>query len=534
MVAIACASSVAHADSIAVKVTEVAGDVAYVTPGRAQGLAPGVKVRLRGRDYTVIEATEKSASLKLEGTTVAVGDSGTATVDRAAASAIKTLPKPRAQSEFNKQWPDAVKPADTQSPLPVPLGAGRAAGRVHVEVLGHGFGAIAKGNSPEGDAEARVISSFDILDDHPFAADVDVAARAFSGGYDKQTHTPLFVRAAQLRYGSEYDPSLALGRLRFAASTIGMLDGGRAALHVGTFELAAFGGILPDPLSGKPDTSVSRFGTEAIYDDRKAAWQPRLAILAYGSTWKGTLDERRLSAVASANHGTTYVDGWAEAQQFPANNPWGAKVVELTSAGGSFDWRSHGDHAGFDVSYFKPERSLRLAAVLPQDWFCTRVAQDGSVPEACGSGDYWSTANVSGGLRRGRFMLDGVGSVGESHGIYRGYSASGYVRAEVEVVDGWRAFLGGSGGAGNVSVWRAGEVGVGAYLWRRLDAVVAYRPEQLDYRAATRIYFLQSIAIDSHYAMSRSIDLGGSLLGTAGPDRDALALLATVVWRPLP
>ena len=38
--------------------------------------------------------------------------------------------------------------------------------------------------------------------------------------------TPLFVRAAQLRYGAADDPALLVGRLRYAASSLGALDGG--------------------------------------------------------------------------------------------------------------------------------------------------------------------------------------------------------------------------------------------------------------------------------------------------------------------
>ena len=49
------------------------------------------------------------------------------------------------------------------------------------------------------DAEARVVAAFDVSTERPLAADLDVAARWFGDGYDRRTHTPLFVRAAQLR-----------------------------------------------------------------------------------------------------------------------------------------------------------------------------------------------------------------------------------------------------------------------------------------------------------------------------------------------
>jgi hypothetical protein len=533
-VVIAVLVSAAAAEPVTVKVIEVAGGIAYVTPGRAAGLAPGAKVKLRGRELVVIESTEKTASLRVEGTAIAIGDTGSANVDRATASAIQMLPKPHAAAEFAGQWPDAVHPADAQTPTPVPLGEARAGGAAHVTVIGHGYGVVGKGNSAA-DGEARVIASFDVMRDRPLAIDADVAGRAFSEGYDSSTHTPLFVRAAQIRYGNAYDPQFAAGRLRFAASSVGMLDGGRAAMRLGNFELAAFGGLVPDPLSGKPDTSASRFGSELVLDDRKSSWQPRVALVAYGSTWQGKLDERRLSLVASANHGTTWLDGWAEAQQFPSDNPWGAKAVELTGGGATYEWREHGDHAGVGVTYLRPERSLRLAAALPPSWLCTLAPQIGNVPnETCSGGDYWVQASANAGLRTGRWSLDGVGTVGESHGVYRGYDASVYVRGEMRMSDTYRLIAGVSAGQASFAVWRAAELGVGATLGRGIDGVVTYRPEQLDYNAATGVYLLHSIIVDGHYALSRSFDVGGSALATVGADRDALAVLATFVWRPLP
>ncbi len=531
-IVIACVR-VAAAEVVTVKVVEVAGGVAYVTPGRAAGLLPGVKVRLRGRDLAVVEATEKTASLRLDGGTAAVGDTGTATVDRTAATSVKMLPKPRPPEAFNAQWPQAVLPADTQSPTPVPLGEAKAPGRAHVTVIGHGYGVASKGNSPAGDGEARVIASFDAMTDRPLAVDADVAGRAFSTGYDAGTHTPLFVRAAQLRYGNAYDPSFALGRLRFAASSVGMLDGGRAAAHFGTLELAAFGGLVPDPVSGKPSTSASRFGSELVYDARDTPWQPRVAVVATGSTWMGALDERRLSVVASANRASTYVDGWAQANQFPSGNPWNAHAVELTGAGSTLEWREHGDHVGLDLVYLRPERTLQLQSLLPQGWLCTAAPQPGNVSETCTGGDYWASASASGGVRRGRFSLDAVGTIGDSHGVYRGYDSSGYVRGEMRL-DTTRLILGASGGHASFADWTAGEAGIGAALSRRVDVIVTYRPELLDYSAGTGPMTLHSIVFDGHYALSPAYDIAASALGTIGSDRDALALLATFVWRPLP
>lgn len=526
------AARTAAADPVGVKVTEVAGGVAYVTPGRAAGLVPGTKIRFRGRELSVVEVTEKTAAVRIDSGQLGVGDSGTANVTPGGAVAVKKLDKPHAPEAFAGQWPEPVVPALVQTPTPVALGSGRAPGSAHVTVIGNGYG-VASGNGVSGDAEGRVIASFDVMTDRPLAADLDVAGRLYSDGFDKQTRTPLFVRAAQLRYGDANDPRLALGRLRWAASSVGMLDGGRASARFGTFEIAAFGGLVPDALSGKPSTSASRFGAEVAYDDVKSEWQPRVSLAAYGSTWTGKLDERRLALAASASHDSLWVDGWAEAQQFAADNPWNAKPVELTGAGATLEYRKHGKHVGLDFNFLRPERSLRLAAALPPEWLCTLAPQPGNVAETCSGSDYWTSVNASAGMRTARWGVDAVGSVGESHGVYRGLESSGYLRGELRFGPG-RLEAGFAGGKSSFASWTAAEAGVGYAASRKLDVSARYRPELLDYKASTGPMLLHSLVGDGRYALSTVLDLAVSAIATTGADRDALAVLATFVWRPLP
>lgn len=525
---------VAAAEPVAIKVTEVAGDVAYLSVGRAAGLVPGTKVTIGGKELVVAEVTEKTASVRLDAATrLAVGDAGTANITPGAASAVSTLAKPRPPEAFVGQWPDPVRPAETQSPAAVPLGSGRAPGRAHVTVTGLGFGAIDRSNRVAS-AEGRVIASFDLMTERPLALDVDVAGRLYSDGANGQTRTPVFVRAAQVRYGSDArDPRFAFGRLRYAASSLGMLDGARASVRKGEFELAAFGGLVPDPLSGKPDTSASRFGAEVTYDLAKSTWQPRVAVTAHGSTWSGKLDERRLSVVASAGHAKTSVDGWAELSNFASDNPWGASSIELTGAGASGEWRDHGRHLGVDLTFLRPERSLRLAAALPPEWLCTLTPVPGVTNAACSGGDYWASASGSAGLRTRRFAVDAVGSIGESHGVYQGIDTAGYLRGEL-FLGTTRLVAGASGGYATFVQWMAAEIGVGYAPTHRFDGSIRYRPELQNYSASTGAIQLHSIVADAHYAMSSSFDVGLSMVGTTGASRDAVALLALFAWRPLP
>lgn len=528
---VALVSASAVADPVAVKVIDVAGGAVYLSPGRAAGIVPGTKVRVRGIEAVVVEVTEKTAMVRIDTARVAVGDPGTADVTPGATAAVKRRDKPRSPDEFVGQWSDPVLPATQQTPKPVPLGAALEAADKHVTVIGHAFATTGSGGSA-GDIEARVIAGFDRISDRPLAADLDVAARLFSDGFDARTHTPLFVRAAQLRYGDAGDPHFAIGRLRYAAASVGMLDGGRASARLGSIELAAFGGLVPDPLSGKPDTGAAKFGGELTYDVPDAAWQPRVSIAAHGSTWDGTLDERRLSVAASAGRGPLWLDGWAEAQGFASDNPWGAGAIELASAGASAEWREHGTHAGISLTFLRPERSLRLAAVLPPEWLCSLVPQPGA-EDHCASGDWWGAATVSFGTRTARWALDAVGSLGNSHGQYRGLDRSGYLRGEL-VTGPARLVAGLAGGNASFASWTAAELGALYAPSRELDLALTYRPELLDYVAATEPQLLHSVIVDARHALSAALDLALSAIGTTGADRDAFALLATFVWRPLP
>jgi hypothetical protein len=534
-VVLARGSAPADAEPVAVKVVDVAGRAVYVAPGRAAGIVSGIKIRLHGLELVVVEVTEHTAVVRGDTARVAVGDTGTADVTPGAAPKPLRLDKPRGPEVFVGQWNDPVVPATQQHPGAVPLDGAREPGAAHVTVIGHAFGAA--GAASGGSAEARVIAGFDLMNDGPLGADVDVAARWFSDGFDARTRPPVFVRAAQLRYGDGRDPRLAVGRIRSAAASVGMLDGGRASARMGGVEVAAFGGLVPDPLTGKPDTGAARFGAELTYDPAEAAWQPRIAVAAHGSTWNGTLDERRLSISASgappAGGGALWLDGWGELQAFAADNPWGAGSVELTGAGATAQWRKHGTYASLDVTFLVPERSLRLAAVLPPEWLCTLAPQPGAAADTCAAGDWWGAATGSFGTRTARWAVDAIGTLGDSQGQHRGLDRSGYLHAEL-VTGPARWFTGIGGGQASFASWTAVDLGVAYGPARAVDLALTYRPELLDYVASAGPQLLHSVLADLRLALSTALDLAISASATVGSDRDALAVLATFVWRPLP
>ncbi len=521
----------ARADRLAVSVVEIAGANAYLSPGRAAGLGPGSHVELHGRDFVVIGATEKFAVIDRAGSPLAIGEAGIANATPSRLDRDEKLPAPKPLEAFRDQWPTAELPAATQHVAAVALGAGAAAGRSRLTITSTLSGGLDSAGT-NGELETRAIGSFALSSQQPLGADVDAAFRLFGDGWNAHERTPLFVNAAQLRWGDPADPNVLVGRLRYAATSLGMLDGGRAMLHVGDLELAAFGGVLPDPVSGHPDTDASEFGAELVWDRARSAWQPRVALTAHGTTWDGAIDERVVSVAASAHHDAVLLDAWADAQMFSADNPWNAPTIDLTGAGATAEWRHLGSHLGIDLTFLRPQRSLRLAAALPADWLCARAPQPGNIAESCLGEDYWLAATASAGKSGHGWSVDAVGSIGETRGVASGYDTSGYVRAELgpRVV---RFVLAPAGGHDNFGAWVATDIGVATAPSRQLDLAVTYRPERLDYVAAAGATFVQALVTELHWSVTPSFDVAVSAVGSIGGDLNVLDLITTLAWRPL-
>ena len=234
---------------------------------------------------------------------------------------------------------------------------------------------------------------------------------------------------------------------------------------------------------------------------------------------------------AQAHKGSTLLSAWADVQNFDSGNPWNAPTIDLTGAGATAEWRDNGDHLGVDVTFMRPERSLRLAASLPPDWLCARSPLPGNVAEPCIGEDFWLAATASAGMRRWWGTIDAVGSVGETQSVTIGYDASGYVRAELGSHD-LRAVIAPAFGHDSFGAWVAADLGVAASFGSKIDGDLLYRPEQLDYVASTGAYFLNSLVTDVRWAASATTDFALSAVGTIGNDGNVLDLLLTVVWRP--
>lgn len=545
-------SAVAAGDALVeVHVTEVNGGLAFVDAGEAAGLRVGL---VAGRDEAAaaVEPAEVAPDAPID--RVVAVNAKTAAIALAAGHAWRVGDRavvrvhavaPLAHPEGVGQWPELVPPARQQHPAEVPMSAAAEAAateaRVHLAVIAHAFAAHGQGENTS-ENELRVIGAFQLASEAPLGADLDVAARAYAGGYDSG-HQPLIVRAATLRYGADpAAPAIAIGRLHYAATTLGLLDGGRAAVKVGErVQLAAFGGIVPDPLTGRPDTTATRFGGEFVYDAADSAYRPRVAIEAHGSTWHDALDERRLNVAATSVLGQTWLDGWVEVQQFPKDNPFHAKSVEVVGGGASVEWRQVGGgaHVGADVTYLTPDRSLRIAELIPA-WVCTRVP--GTMPTAmnqqCTGDDRLVATTAAAGVRGGAWSIDGAASFAAAHGQATELGGSGYVRGEVRPTEATALHATGAGGRAGFVDWVAGEAGVALVPSRVFDIGLAYRPEWQSETGANPDFggagaaVIHSILLDARYSAGRSIDVGLFALDSIAAHRGVLAALLTIAWRP--
>ncbi|HTM19381.1 MAG TPA: hypothetical protein VL172_02700, partial [Kofleriaceae bacterium] len=347
---------------------------------------------------------------------------------------------------------------------------------------------------------------------------------------DDRARPPVRVRELRLRWGGEADPMAAAGRLRWAGVALGPLDGVRVSAPVGRgLRVAGFGGLVPDPIDGRPDTRAARFGAEVVLDRPAAPWQPRLSLSALGSTWEGALDERRALATADVARGRLRAAAFAEVSGFTRDNPWGARRVELTAAGFDAGARGPGWRVNAGLGLRQPERSLMLAALLPPEWLCTTTPVAGAAAEPCaGQHENRLTATLGGGLQRGRLSVDAGASVIGDLGT--GADLSGFAgarwlagarRLELGVEAGHLAFLD----------WGALRLGAGAQLGDDLDATAYYRPALLQYRAALSTWVEHRAGGELTWARPGGLDLTATLEAVTGGDVDAVLLLWTATWR---
>src|SRR5262249_82874 len=154
----------------------------------------------------------------------------------------------------------------------------------------------------------------------------------------------------------------------------GTLDGTRLRFPLGEgVSFGAFGGVLPNPMSGAPSLAAQRFGVEATYSRPDFAIRPEAGLVVHGSTFDGKLDERRVSGVFRLCPGRSRIGGNFEVSGFARDNPWNASSVELTTLGLDTSVRLGAFDVGARIDARQPVRSRWLASFLPPYWLCRTV-----------------------------------------------------------------------------------------------------------------------------------------------------------------
>ncbi|WP_428263298.1 hypothetical protein [Haliangium sp.] len=527
--------------TIEVRVIEVAGQYAYIEPGEDAGLRPGQDITIKRKSYRVVTVSRLSAVIALGDGELDLGDAGSARV-RVRNPDEPVLPPPAPLSEYEGQWGPGERPAAGQDPKPVPLGGGADSGRYRVLVRAGVSGLVSGGVSRVYGTLGAAMHA-EPWQEVPFGVDADLAVAMWLGtGADSDrganSRPPLRVRELTLRYGPRSRPYVGLGRLRYAATTLGLLDGVRLTSPAfNGARVAVFGGVVPDALDAMPDFDHRRFGVEATYHEPNLPWSPFLTVVAHGSLFDGELDERRLSGVATVYQGPLTVHGHAELSFFDEDNPWGVDPAELTAAGvdATVRWGNTRVGARFDMR--QPERSLWLASFVPQSWLCTTTPlPPQAMPEPCGPGrDVRYSGAVDGQVEFGSLTVAAGGAaigISNADGLEE---LNGYLDARLyEILGRYRAGLGVLVAQSSLFDTTAVRVSGGGPMpfLDGLDLSVFYRPALIVYQASVEDYLDHRVGVDVAYMPIPRLDVGVSVEAMFGDDVSGLGAFATALWRP--
>ncbi|HKO92582.1 MAG TPA: hypothetical protein VJU61_15610 [Polyangiaceae bacterium] len=522
------------------EVVELASDEAYLTPGIERHYEVGDQVSIGRRRYRVLAYNTKSVVIALGGRKVSKGQRATVQVRPRPNTTFAARPKPQNVAALADQWQEPVRPAETQAPQPVPLGAPRDARRNRAAlVLDYTRTQPLSGPATTIDrvrlrallhaelADSRVAFDADALLDL-WRAD-DLALRRGSAA------RPLLdVRQLELSYRGDVVHA-GLGRLRYPSSTLGTLDGARASATLGqAWTLGAFGGTLADPVDGSPSLDVSRFGAELVWQGLEQSAPTRASVTAQGSRFLGRLDERRITGIVESYPRFGRLGARAELNLFEHDNPWNAPALELTDLALDASVKLSALRLSGFINARRPERSYWLAASLPPGYFCVAQPVVGaSGPEPCLGAAQRLSGTFSAAWEAERWTLDAGTTLlstrlatAEQGTVFLGYRLR-------ELWDIGRLELGGSASRGSLLESVALNVGLGVALLRdTADVGVYYRPSVLRYVADSAELVEHGAGARLWWAATSTLDLSASADVLHGQDASVLWLQTTLAWRP--
>jgi len=539
--AAAPASAVAPRERLRLTVVEVAGGRAYLSPGPGRGVKLDDHVAVGRQKYRVVAASAKHVVVDLGGRPRALsrGQHASVWTSPHPVDTFATRPAPPSLHAFEGKWLAAERPAATQTPRFVPLGVMKDERRSRAAfMLDH-----SRIQPLSGDAQAisrtrlRAVLHAELA--RRFALDADASVELWQAddlaSRRGEASRPLLqVRQLELSYRGEALEA-ALGRLRYASATLGMLDGGRASAALGSgWAVAAFGGALPDPLDTGFETQAARFGGELLWHGDVGGAPTRASLTAQGSRFQERLDERRLSLRAESFPAFGQLGARAELSLFDRDNPWNAQPAELTALGGDATFRVDSLRFGLSVEARRPERSYLLASVLPAGYFCVAETTAGNVArEPCLGGDLRSVGLATAAWEGEAWTLDAGASAVTTRGASAEQASAFFNVRRREILGVLRAEAGASVSSGSLLESAALQLGLGAALLDdRLDASAYYRPSVLRYRAGAGQLLEHGVGARVWWAAFGDFDTSVSADLLTGPDVDVLFLQAALAWRP--
>ncbi len=526
-------------EKVQVRVVEVAGGRAYLTPGAEQHLRVGDQVRIGSRRYPILASNQKSIVISAERGKLSPGDRGEATVKVSSTGTLGKPVVPRPLAAFKGRWHAPPIPADAQRPRFVPLGVmtderrNRAAFMVDYQRIqplsGEGYGI--------GRTRLRAVLHAE-LSQVPIHLDADASADFWQATdlarRPKNASRPFItVRQLELGYRGEALQG-SLGRLRYASRTLGSLDGARVAAALGSdWSLAAFGGSLADPLDGSVSLDASRFGTELAWQASEASWQPRGSLTLQGSRFLGRTDERRVTGLFESFPKFGRLGARAELSLFDDDNPWAAAPQELTAAGVDVSVKLDALRVAASLDMRRPERSLWLASFLPRGYFCVAEPTPAAAIEPCLGGERRYAAALSAAWEATLWTADAGATLATTQRA-NADQATGFLNfRRRELLGKLRLDTGATGSRGSLYESAALNIAPGSPFWDdSADLSVYYRPSWMRYRAERDGFVEHGFGARLWWAASSVFDLSGSADVLTGRDVDVVVFQLSAAYRP--
>ena len=533
--------------AVDVTVVEVAGEHAYLQPGAKSGVRRNSTVTLKGKEYRVVQSSDSYAVIEIGEDPVQEKDKGRATTAEEEEDKPAVLPAPQPLSTWEHSWTAEPPPAESQQPPYVPIGDPERNRRLDVTLTFASGGLIPLGGQAGSSLMFAELGAR--IHDEPFpvpvAFDFDgslqqYAAADLSSRVGGTTRSVLWVRELLASYRSA-GWYAGIGRMKYAASTLGTLDGARVQAPLGGgFSVGAFGGFLPNPLGGELSLVAERFGVEARFNRPDSDLRPEAALVAHGSMFGGALDERRLSGMFGVYPGLTRLGGHFEVSAFDAGNPWKAQPVELTAAGVDQSIRLGNFEVGARVDLIQPERSRWLASFLPSSWLCRTIpAPVGTSPigEPCdGSSSTRGLASVDLGYTLGRasFMIGGTGIETVPHTASEPRVLGGFAAGRiVRIAKVLRFEAAANYSASSYLDMFGGTVGPGlTILDDALDVSLYYRLSDVQYSSVNSYLLENGVGGTAVVFPSSTLVFTVQGEGMTGSDVKSLFVFGTVAWRP--